>query len=312
MSTVDQIQRLCEEYVGRRFGKRDKRDLSEFLRSLQGQRTGDSDEEIEQQQYQSPHPGEQRSPLAKKEPEQLSMVKLDSAISKKATKFIEVVADTYKSSERGGVVKTSDFDVEEIAIRKAKWEEGQTIGAEGIKQPVEGYKLDETEEVRQRKAKWEEGQTIGAEGIRQPVEGYKLDETEEVRQRKAKWEEGQTIGAEGIKQPVEGYKLDETEEVRQRKAKWEQGQVIGAEGVRLTGSDVPPASNIKDRLNNYSQAAQATISPAADRKTPINLTPTDDVNSVSDVRTRLNTWQEVTKEPERPAVRKEPIKIDEE
>jgi len=257
--------------------------------------------------------GNKRSPLGQKEPEQLSMVKLDSAISKKATKFIEVVADTYKSSERGGVVKTSDFDVEDIALRKAKWEEGQTIGAEGIKRPVEGYKLDETEEVRQRKAKWEEGQTIGAEGIKQPVEGYKLDETEEVKQRKAKWEEGQTIGAEGIKQPVEGYKLDETEEVRQRKEKWELGQVINAEGVRLTGSDVPPASNIKDRLNNYSQAAQATTSPvAADRKSPINLTHTEDTNSVSDVRTRLNTWQEVTKEPERPATRKEPIKIDEE
>jgi len=346
MSNLDQIQRLCEEYVGRKFGKRDKNDLTNFLRGLQGQRVGDSDEEHEQPQKTY---AETRPPPVEKRTHEIetpAVMKENAPIARKAASFIGNVNESNQAPEpKGTPVKVADFDdIEGVKDRRGKWEGGQVIGAEGIKPPVDGYKLDETEQTKARMQKWEEGQVIGAEGIRQPVDGYKLEENEEVKARKQKWEGGQVIGAEGIRQTVDGYKLEENEEVKARKQKWEGGQVIGAQGTSTfspEGYKLNESVGLKDRLNKWSQVAStipmakidksddlpeassprtkdsrfkqweegtvATPTKQDPAKVPVKFAEADGP-AVDGVKDRLSKWSEVTKDPE-PGPRKEPVKI---
>jgi hypothetical protein len=344
MANLDQIQRLCEEYIGRKFGKRDKKDLNNFLRGLQGRRVGDSDDEQEKEEHAARYADTRTSqpratPPTVETPAVVSKLE-NTPIARKATAFIGTVTEAYaQSQERAQPVKVADFDdIEGVKNRQKKWEEGQVIGSEGLKPGAEGYKLDTTEELKARKDKWEQGQVIGAEGIKAAAEGYKLDETEEVKARKNKWEGGQVIGAEGIKQPVEGYKLESAEEIKARKDKWEQGQVIGAAGTstfQTEGYKLGESSGVKDRLNKWSQVAsnvpvakvdrkpelevdsskerrkqweEGTVgkdSGATPTKTPIKVAEGD----VDNVKDRLNKWSEVTKDPEPSPTRKEPVKI---
>jgi len=182
---------LCEEYIGRKFGKRDKADLQGFLRGLQVQRTGDSDDEAEKQPPTKYSDQKASNPLPVREksaPEivQTAVVKENAPIAKKASAFASTVTESYQApGPRGAPVKVADFDdIEGVKDRQKKWEEGAVARAEGSMKNVEGYKVDETEETKARKQKWEEGQVVRADSLKANVEGYKVDDTEELKARK--------------------------------------------------------------------------------------------------------------------------------
>jgi len=317
------------------------------LRGLQGQRTGDSDEELEQPQKFQREPRESPAKIEIEKPA-LSARKENAPIAKKASMFIGSVAEAYQAPEPRGITKVADFDdIEGVKNRQKKWEDGQVAGpASGYKQAPEGYKVDETEDTKARRAKWEEGQVAGAAGgYKQNTEGYKVDETEEVKARRTKWEEGQVGGAAGYKQNTEGYKVDETEEVKARRTKWEGGQVIQAVGTKAGGAEgyqITDSTGVKDRLNQWSQvSAEPTlkterklVSLVQDEETGTDVSKTKDrlkawedggpkspepaerkvvkvaeEEDVAAVKERLNKWTEVTKEPVQSPSRKEPLKI---
>jgi len=243
-------------------------------------------------------------------------MKENAPIARKAASFIGTVTEAYQSPEpKGTPVKVADFDdIEGVKDRRGKWEGGQVIGAEGIKPPVDGYKLDETEQTKARKQKWEEGQVIGAEGIKQAVEGYKLEETEEVKARKQKWEGGQVIGAQGTSTfSPEGYKLGESAGLKDRLNKWSQVSSTIPIAKMDKKDDLPEASSPRTKDSRFKQWEEGTVATPTKQdtpKVPVKVSEEEGAN-VDGVKDRLSKWSEVTKDPEL-GPRKEPVKIYEE
>jgi len=219
---------------------------------------------------------------------------------------------TFKQQPEGYKVD----ETEEIKARRNKWEEGQVITSGAKPAAPEGYKVDETEEVKARRNKWEEGQVSRAEGIKQPAEGYKVEETEEIKARRNKWEEGQVITTGGAKPATpEGYRLSDSVGVKDRLNKWSQVSQVptlnsdSKKPVTLVeGGEGSPASDLagtKDRLKQWEGGAQLGSGSAGTSKQPVKVSEED----TAGVKDRLGKWAEVTKDPDQPAARKEPLKI---
>jgi len=310
MSTVDEIEKLCEQYVGRRFGKRDKAALLDFLRSLQGQRPGDSDDDEPVQQKYVPAPRQHTQHATQQEepqgPALTGAVKEGTLLHKKASQYATLVNKPTVSEGASRPVKVSDIaDVEGVQERKNKWVNDvaspDKINYNKADPSDTGYKVaDATTDVKNRRSQWESGNVGQSEYKKSAAEelGYKVSDAEDIKKRRAEWEAGKTAPGGDIKKNVveeRGYKVSDAEDVKKRREEWETGKVAqtGAHfkktAAEEAGYKVSDSEDVRKRREEWESGKVAESAP---KKTDTEQAGYKVDDASASIKDRLNQWTE--------------------